>query len=41
VVVLRTDKIGFEKLTSDVADAHTDLAAALMERLKGIGQGNA
>ena len=36
VVVLRTDKAGFEKLISGFADAQTDLAAALMERLKGI-----
>ncbi|HYJ06756.1 MAG TPA: cytochrome P450 [Chthoniobacterales bacterium] len=35
-VVLRTDKSGFEELISGVADAHPDLAAALMERLKGI-----
>jgi cytochrome P450/CRP-like cAMP-binding protein len=35
VVLLRTDEAGFEKLISDVADPRTDLAAALMERLKG------
>jgi cytochrome P450/CRP-like cAMP-binding protein len=35
-VVLRTGKAGFEKLISDVADPHTDLAGALMERLKGV-----
>jgi cytochrome P450/CRP-like cAMP-binding protein len=36
VVVLRTDKSGFEKLISGVADAQNDLAAVLMERLKGV-----
>lgn len=35
VVVLRTDKAGFEKLISEIADPRADLAAALMERLKG------
>jgi cAMP-dependent protein kinase regulator len=37
VVVLRTDKAGFEQLISEVADPRTDLAAALMERLKHAG----
>jgi cytochrome P450/CRP-like cAMP-binding protein len=36
-VVLRTGKAGFEELISDVADPRTDLAAALMGRLKGTG----
>ena len=34
VVVLRTGKAGFEQLISGVTDPRTDLAAALMERLK-------
>jgi CRP-like cAMP-binding protein len=38
VVVLRTGKAGFEQLISEVADPRTDLAAALMGRLKGAGQ---
>lgn len=37
VVVLRAGKAGFETLISEVADPRTDLAAALMERLKGMG----
>jgi cytochrome P450/CRP-like cAMP-binding protein len=37
VVVLSTGKAGFEKIISDVADPRTDLAAALMERLKDAG----
>jgi|GEM_PF-1953747 len=37
-VVLRTGRAGFEELISDVADPRTDLAAALMERLKGAGE---
>jgi cytochrome P450/CRP-like cAMP-binding protein len=37
-VVLRTDKAGFAGLISDMADSRTDLAAALMERLKGMDQ---
>jgi cytochrome P450/CRP-like cAMP-binding protein len=36
-VVLRTGKAGFAELISEVADPRTDLAAALMERLKGTG----
>jgi CRP-like cAMP-binding protein len=36
VVVLRTDKNGFKKLISGVANAQADLAAALMERLKAV-----
>ena len=35
-IVLRTAKAGFEKLISGVTDTQVDLAAALMERLKGI-----
>lgn len=38
VVVLRTDKSGFENLISEVPDPRTDLAAALMERLKDAGE---
>lgn len=38
VVVLRTGKAGFEQLISGVADPRTDLATALMGRLKGAGQ---
>ena len=34
VVVLRTDKAGFENLITDVADPRTDLAGALMKRLE-------
>jgi hypothetical protein len=34
-VVLSTDKIGFEKLVSGMADSRTDLAAALMKCLQG------
>lgn len=41
VVVLRTDKAGFERLISDVADPRTDLAAALMERLRDAGERSA
>jgi cytochrome P450/CRP-like cAMP-binding protein len=37
-VVLRTGKAGFEDLISDVSDPRTDLAASLMERLKGAGE---
>lgn len=37
-VVLRTGRAGFEELISDVKDPRTDLAAALMEHLKGAGQ---
>lgn len=36
-VVLRTDKGGLGQLISGVADPRTDLAAALMERLKDTG----
>jgi CRP-like cAMP-binding protein len=36
VVVLRTDKSGFEQLISGVADAQTDLAAAFIGRLEGV-----
>lgn len=38
VVVLRTDKAGFEDLIAEMSDNRTDLASALLERLKGVEQ---
>ncbi|MEY2563285.1 MAG: hypothetical protein QOH88_1478 [Verrucomicrobiota bacterium] len=40
VVLLRTDKAGFDKLISGMGSSRGDLAAVLMERLKDIGRVN-